>query len=273
MKTSTAACLAAALILATFNPASGGRPGDETIPSAWAAAPAKIDGDPEDWAGSSFALWSKGDVDYAFRNDAANLYIVFVFKNPKFRSTVEPLGMNVYFNAAGKKNKDYAILFVKKQMSADQAIAYLEKESSLSEDEKAQMRTKPAYNVFTHAVTNKDAKSEALAPGVLPPPALFRYAPQKQTLVYEFAVPLPRIHELAAGAGAEPGQTLMIGFEWGGPTEAQRKQAARAAGDAGIANEQVTGRGGRVEDLAGGRGGRVPPKYSFWAEVKLAEKI
>ena len=100
-------------------------------------------------------------------------------------------------------------------------------------------------------------------------PALFKYAPQQQLLVYEFAIPLARVHELAAGVGADPGKTVMVGFEWGGPTEAQRKQAARAAGNAGIANEEVT-RGGRVEDMGRG-GGRIPSKYSFWAEVQLAE--
>ena len=243
--------------------------GDEVIPSVWASAPPAVDGTSADWEGVKASLWDKGDVDYAFRNDADNLYVLFIFKNPKFRSTVEQLGMNLYLNTEGKKNKDYAILFLKRQMSAEEAIAYLNRQSPLSEDQKTKMRAKPAYNVYYHQVSNKNAKSQGIPAGVLPKPALFKYAPQEKALVYEFSVPLSRIHELAAGVSSEPGKTVMVGFEWGGPTEAQRKQAARAAGNAGIANEQVT-RGGEIESMTGLRGGQVPPKYSFWAEVKLA---
>lgn len=243
--------------------------GEDIIPSVWASAPPAVDGASKDWEGAKASLWAKGDVDYAFRNDAENLYVLFIFKNPKFRSTVEQLGMNVFLNTEGKKNKDYAILFLKRQMSAEEAIAYLDRQTPLSEDQKTQMKAKPAYNVYYHQVTNKDAKSQGIPAGVLPKPALFKYAPQEKALVYEFSIPLSRIHELAAGVGADPGQTVMVGFEWGGPTEAQRKQAARAAGNAGIANEQVT-RGGDIESMSGSRGGQVPPKYSFWAEVKLA---
>jgi hypothetical protein len=244
---------------------------DEVIPSAWAASPPAIDGVSKDWEGMTPAVWEKGDVDYAFRNDAENLYILFVFKNPKFRSTVEQLGMNIYLNTQGKKSKNYALLFVKKQMSAEEAIAYIDRQTPLSEDQKIQMRAKNAYNVYYYQVTNKDAKSKDIPPGVLPKTALFKYAPVEKSLVYEFSIPLARIHELAAGVEAEPGKTVTVGFEWGGPTEAQRKQAARAAGDTGIANEQIT-RGGEIESMTGPGRGRIPPKYSFWAEVKLAEK-
>jgi len=259
-----------AAFLAAMNPASG-RPGfgEDIIASVWAGTPPTIDGASADWTETTFSLWEKGDVDYAFRNDADSLYILFVFKNPKFRSTVEQLGMHVYVNTEGKKSKDYDVHFLKKQLTAAEAIAYLERQSPLSEDQKTQMRAKNAYNVYLNQVTNKNAKSQGIPQGVYPKPALFKYAPLEKTMVYEFSIPLARVHELAAGVGAEPGKTVTIGFEWGGPTEAQRKQAARAAGNAGIANEQIT-RGGEIETMTPGSGGRIPPKYAFWAEVKLA---
>jgi len=256
--------------LAALAPAAGASgAGDDVVASLWASAAPAIDGASKDWEGTSLARWDKGEVDYAFRNDAENLYILFVFRNPKFRSTVEQLGLNLYFNLEGKKNKDYAILFLKKQMTAEEAIAYLDRQTPLSDDQKTQMRAKDAYNVYYHQVSNKNAKSGGLPPGVFPRPALFKVAPEEKSLVYEVSVPLARIHELAAGVGAEPGKTVMVGFEWGGPTEAQRKQAARAAGSAGIANEQIT-RGGDIESMTKTGGGRVPPKYSFWAGIKLA---
>jgi len=270
MKKTFIISMAAVLIAAIPFTAGRAAAAEKVIASLWTGTPPVIDGSSQDWAGTSFALWEKGDVDYAFRNDAENLYILFVFKNPKFRSTVEQLGMNIFLNTEGKKNKDYAILFMKKQMSAEEAIAYLDRQSPLSEDQKTQMRAKNAYNVYYNQVVNKDAKSKDIPAGVIPKPALFKYATQQQVLAYEFAIPLSRVHELAAGLGTDPGKNIMIGFEWGGPTEAQRKQAARAAGNANIASQDEA-RGGGIESMERG-GGRVPPKYSFWAEVKLAEK-
>lgn len=241
---------------------------DVVVLSAWASQPPKIDGASDDWAGTALSLWDKGDVDFGFSNDADNLYVILVFKNPKFLSTIERTGINLYFSAVGKKEKEYGILFRKKLVSAEEAITMIEKQKPLSEEQKAQLRTKPEYNIYHSEVVRKKAGSSEIPPGETSRPALFRYAPQQKMLVYEFEVPLNRVNELAAGVGARPGDGVTVGFEWGGPTEEQMKRAARMSGNANIANEEVSR--GSVEGIARPGGPSLPPKYSFWATVKLA---
>jgi hypothetical protein len=241
---------------------------DDVIPITWASQPPKIDGASDEWTGTKLSLWDKGDVEFGFCNDAKNLYVILIFKNPKSLSTIERTGVNLYFSAAGKKNKDYGILFLKKLVSAEEAIAMIEKQKPLSEEQKAQLRTKSEYNIYHSQVNNKNARSKEIPPAETSRPALFRYSPQQKTLVYEFAVPLDPVNELAAGVGVRPGETVTVGFEWGGPTDAQMKRAARTSGEASIANEEVSR--GSVEGIARSKGPSLPPKYSFWATVKLA---
>ena len=258
----TTAVLAAAVAAASAAAA------EDDISSGWAASPPRIDGKADEWQATAFTVWKKGDVHYAFRNDGEKLYVLLIFKNPKSLSMIGQTGIRLYFNAAGKKSKDYAVHFVRRQVPVEEAIAFAERDRPLSEEEKAQLRTKPAYNIYDSQVQNKKAKSEPAAPSAFPP-AHFRFAQDQKTFVYEFEIPLVRGDDLAAGVGAAPGESVMVGFEWGNPTEEQLKRTARVSGEAGIANEEASR--GRVERMAGAKTGPRPPKYTFWASVRLAE--
>lgn len=258
-----------AVLATTLVALASGKEG--SVLSSWTLSPPKIDGKADDWAGMDLALWDKGDVQYAFRNDADKLYVLLVFKNPKFLSTIAKTGILLYFTEAAKKDKDYAVQFIRRQVPVEEAIAFLEREKPLSDEEKAQLRAKPAYNIYDCRIHNKKAKAQPVPAATSFPPAHFRFAPDQKSFVYEFAIPLGRGDELAAGVGAAPGSPVMVGFEWGGPTEEDLKRAARVSGDAGIANEEISR--GSVDRMAGARGGPMPPKYSFWVSVQLAAPV
>jgi hypothetical protein len=240
---------------------------DGSVQSGWAASAPKIDGKADEWAGTPLAVWKKGDVQYGFRNDADKLYILLVFRNPKFLSTIAQTGVTLYFGAAGKKDKAYGIHFVRRQVPTAEAIAFIERDRILSEADKTQLLAKPAYNIYDASVQNKKFKAGAAAGQAAFPPAHFRFAPDQRSVVYEFMVPLLRDHELAAGVGAAPGGSVSVGVEWGGATEAQLKRAVRNS-DAGIANETTLSSG--IERMTSSRGVSLPPKYSFWTSVQLA---
>jgi hypothetical protein len=258
--------IALVILATTFAAPSPGK--DGTVPSSWAPSPPRIDGKADDWAGADLAHWDKGDVDYAFRNDADRLYVLLVFRNPKFLSTIGETGIRLYFGTAGKKDKGYAVQFIRRQVPVEEAIAFIERERPVSDEEKAQLRAKPAYNIYDHLVLSKKAKSQPVPPATAFPPAHFRFAPDQKAIVYELEIPLARGHELAAGVGSEPGEAVMVGFEWGGPTEEQLKKAARASGETSIANEEVSR--GSVDRMDRTKSGPLPPKYSFWVSVQLA---
>lgn len=241
---------------------------EDMIQSVWTDKAPKIDGSSDDWTGVTLTPWEKGRITCACRNSADTLYVLFVISDPKFRSTIEGTGITLYFSAEGK-NKDHAIHFRKKMISAEEAIAIQEKQKPLTEEQKIQMRAQPTYSLYHSEVINKKAGSPAPALGFSGKPALFRYSPQQKSLVYEFIIPLPRAEEWAAGVGAEVGQTVMVGFEWGGMTEEMRKMAARRQGSgANIANERI---GAATSDIVPDHlSGRVPQKHNYWGLLKLA---
>jgi len=269
MKKMSFLILSMVLALAILPAISGPAAEDKTTESVWTNQPPKLDGAANEWEGAALAEWEKGGIQYAFGNDAQKLYVLFIIKDSKLRSTIEDVGITLYIDTEGNKNKNYGIHFLRKRITAEEFIALLEKDSAVSEDQKAQIRSKPFYNYYASEVVTKKTGLSPVPPGVLP--AMFKYASQQKSLVYEFAVPLNRVQDNAAGIGAQPGAAVTIGFEWGGPTEEQRKAIAKARGEqSNISNETDLGRS--TDITAGARGiDRLPPKHSFWSTVRLAK--
>lgn len=245
---------------------------DAAVRSVWAAAPPKIDGASKDWEGVAFTDAEKGGVQYALRNDGNNLYVLFVIADGKLRSTIEELGLTLFVDPAGQESKDYGILFRRKRITANESIALLEKQGPVSDEQKTKMRTTPFYNYYFTEVVNKKGEPVPVPAGVTGPPAMFKFAAEKKSLVFELMIPLPRVNPALPGIGVGPGGAATLGFEWGGPTEEQLKALARARGaKANITNETTTSGMGRIDPTSGATGiDRVPPKYIFWTKVAIA---
>lgn len=258
---------------------------DAQVVSRWVASPPKLDGLSDDWPSEMMNFEKSVSVDYAFRNDGQNLYILFVFKDPKFLSSIEATGLSIYANTLNKKNKDVGLRFLKKVVTPDELIATMEaKGTPLSEERKEEIRKNKQYVLFEADVINK--KEEIVSPAAatedVEPPA-FRSMRQGKFVVYEFRIPLAAKNLHPAGIGAQPGQTLKIGFEWGGMTKEMREaMAARLGaegtragamdsgwGETGRGEEEGMPAGGSSPSLARMRMG--PKKYSFWVDVKLAQ--
>lgn len=263
----TASYVALAIVLSVPMSAPAADPADQ---SGWASAPPKIDGKRDDWEKATLSRWDKGNVGYAFRNDADRLYVLLVFNDPKFLSTATQTGIRLYFSTSGKKDKGRAVLCARRQVPTEEAIAFIKQEREISEEEMAQLGAKPSYNIYDCRVLDKKGRPLADQPEPVPgsAPAHFRFTPDQKTVVFEFDFPLVRGQEPAVGVGAAPGQEISVGFEWGWPSDEQRKKAALAAGRAGIANEE--GLRGSVDRMTPVKGGGLPPKYAFWTGVRLA---
>jgi hypothetical protein len=242
---------------------------DKPLLSTWTPVAPTIDGSDSDWGNTSFVDAEDGAIGLAFANDAKNLYVLMVIRNPQYKSSIEQTGVTMYFNAEGKKKTGYGIHFNKIMVKPDEYIAMVEKQYPLTDEQKAQIRSKPGYYLYHHEVIGKK-KTDAAAPEGPVQPAVYKYAAKGGMMIYEFLVPLVRAAEDLAGVGVQPGQTFMIGLEYGGMTDEMRKQRNRQTGSAGIANEQVaTGRigGGRIVESGGSS---TPKKYTMWSLVQLA---
>ncbi len=272
------------LILALCVPGMAKKKKEVVVESYWAPDLMKIDGWNTEWNKEALSSEGKVSVDYAFMNDDKNLYILFVFKNPRYLSTIDLTGLKMFFNPEGKKGEDSGLRFVARKVSADTYIALMEKEiGPAPEDKKKAIRANPAYIIFGHEMIAKGKPGDYKITG-----ALFRSRRDNKTFIYEFSIPLETLAELAPEIGVEPGKVMDVEFKWGGTTEEINKAlagrigdgAASAAGGAAAAGDLTSERGtegarlGNVED-SGSRLEQMrrmqPKKYSFQVSIKLAE--
>lgn len=268
--------LAVAAMLSVQAPAK-----DVLAESRWAAAPVVIDGQDGEWRGEAPYIYKDAGLEYALQNDGQSLYILFRFTNPKGLTTIEATGLNVYINAGGKKKKDFGFRFFRKQATADELIAALEmKGQVLTEEKKAELRTGKLYVLFEHeAVGEKKAGSAPVPPGGPGESPVFRAVPQGKTVVYEIRIPLS-LGDSPTGIGVKAGETIKLGFEWGGMTPEMRKalMAQRAS-----QSSQASGRTTSMDETMGGGSESVdqgssdfsdlrrsPRKFSFWIDARLA---
>lgn len=263
--------------------AAAGLAKDIVITSQWSAAPVRIDGLEQDWQDATFLTDEGSKAQYAVKNDGANLYILFVFKDQMSATTIDYTGMKVYFGAEGKKSKDLGILFQKKPMAADNVIAEMEKRGeTLTDERKAELRKQKTYMVFVEEVINAKKAAAPSDPAVQTLPPVYRAANNKRVAVYEFRIPLSRINQ-PGGIGTEPGQTIKLGFEWGGMTqEIMRNVMADRAASGAVARQGASGMTSSVAAGEAGEGGGGGPdfqsynrdprykKHAFWIDLKLA---
>lgn len=250
---------------------------EEAVPSNWVATPLNIDGASDDWLDTGLYLEKKVNVECAFKNDGERLFILFIFKEPRYLSTIKDTGMTVWFNLEGKKKKHYGINFIKKQVSAEAFIALLEQQREpLSEEEKQNVRSNPYYFLHNVKVINKKAESSPELSVEEIQPAVFRSANQEIGVVYEFSIPLRREVERSAGVGTEPGKMVKVGFEWGGLTaemKAARAARSQSSGESprspAVSPETAMDRGIGASGMT--RASEGPKLYSFWVDVQLAK--
>jgi hypothetical protein len=241
--------------------------------SEWAVAPLNIDGIHTDWAEAAFSPQKKVQADFAFRNDGQDLYLIMVFKEPKYLSSIEATGIKLFFNTEGKKKKDRGLRFFKKMVKPDEFIASLESKGQIiSEEDKIKLRTQRALIVFDYELLVKEkvrtsSDPQAETEGIDLPK--FRFKKTEAGTVYEFRIPLAIDDAHPAGLGIEPGKTIKIGFEWGGLSEEMKAARLRQAGgdNTGIAGDSID------QYVVGSWGSSgTPPKYIFWFDIQLAVK-
>lgn len=256
--------------------AASGFSADNIVQSKWATQPPAVDGLDTEWMGDEMISEKKAGVDYAIKNDAQNMYLLFVFNDPKYLSSINATGITLYYNTEGKKKKDHAYHFLRKKVTGEELIAYLKQRGEvLTEQQMQSIDPQNTYSVFmTERTGKKDEEISATAPvpGVLNPG--FKIDKKGDAFIYEFRVPLLRTEISPRGMGVEPGQSLKIGFEWGGMTEALMKRLSEQSGGTGVSSEgramNAPGRGSAT-GAPGSASGRMPKKYSFWIDVNLAQ--
>lgn len=273
----------------TISLVTAGLAKDESINSKWAATLPSIDGMNTEWSNVPLKTYKKADIDYAFMNNADNLFVLFIFRNPKYLSSIQWTGLTMWISPKGKKNKDLGIKLMRKQISADEYIAIMEKQvgQEMPEDRKAEVRKNKAYWMFEQYLINK--KAEGYDKEAEPPKyqgAAFRNNVMDKAVIYEVAVSFPKLAEVAPGIALEPGAGVDLNFEWGGATKEYKEALTR-----GLAQGETRAQDQRAGGLTGERGGgglgdveydsvkmarfrrqlQQVKQYDFWVELNLAK--
>lgn len=254
--------------------------------------PRQIDGQAADWEGANFASFGKAKVDYAVAHDAEHLYLILVFNTEEGLSTADQGGVFIYLSQGAKKSKDVGFHFIKRVITAEEAIARMEAlGEKLTEERKAQIREKKMYNLYEGEPVGKKFKADLQKiKGQKFEPAIFRgrveqarrgpAAPGQggfQKAVFEFKIPLrpsPGLPPLV-----EPGKPINLGIEWGGLTEQMKKdimaRRAESATRAMATDSRMVVSGDEPSEGGFDRGGgeldrkALPKKFNFWFNLSL----
>jgi hypothetical protein len=255
---------------------------DAAVTSQWSAGPVRIDGLDQDWQDATFLIDEGSKAQYAVKNDARNLYVLFVFKDQLSSTTIEYTGLKVFFNTEGKKNKDLGVFFATKPLDTETVISELEKRGEeLTDQQKAELRKQKTHIVFVEEPINEKKLAAPSDPAVKTAAPAYRTAHKQRVLYCEFRIPLSRVNE-ARGIGTEPGKTIKLGFEWGGMTpEIMKNIMADRASSGSMARQGSSAMS--VKDTSGdgeGGGGDFQAfshdarfkKHSFWIDLTLASQ-
>jgi hypothetical protein len=250
-----------------------------TVESRRAPEPVKIDGRGDEWFQAGPFVDAKAGAELRFQNDGRNLYILLVVKKLEALNSAEETGMTIFHRLGKTKNVGSGVLFLAKDVPADDIIRWRENQGSLLTDgEKAEIRKsarQPLFLVF--AVGSKGSMYGPLVrrqADIDPPDFVASRGAGEAT--YEFRIPLGPPKSVPGGIGAEPGQTIRISFDWGGAIRGSLStKASREAPSSESGYQSGTGRTWGQEFLDTFDSMSSPSigtgKYSFAVDVKLAD--
>lgn len=257
----------------------------QEIKTHWSAEPVKVDGEMTEWAGMPTTYFEDSGVQLGLSNDNQNLYILFHFSNQAWARAIRMGGVTLWLDNSGKKKKDFGIRYaggaplseIQKLGMAGEG-GFIDK---LTPEQKERLMEKQASmaNQVTVIYKEKDQGIALPANGSRGPAVAF--ADTQNIYTYEFSIPLQKGNVFDCAIGAQPGQTICLGLEWGGISKEdhQRLMQERSSGGRSGMGGGHGGRGGKGggRGHGGGRGGskggsgmQPPEKEEIWVKTVLA---
>lgn len=222
------------------------------IHSHWPKNAIQIDGQAADWNDLPKYYFEDAGVSLGVSNDADNAYLLFRFTNPKWLMSIAKRGITIWLDGTAKKKKNFGITYAGKIPFDSTTAGTSTFRTNLSEEQQQRLLVLQAQ--MTDQILVFDAAEgveKSISPdGMRGPAACLGSA--DGVFTYEFAIPLRKDSETQYAIGAQPGQKIYIGLEFGGMDEEElqqlRQQMSEDRGHGG-----GMGRGGGMK--GGGRRG------------------
>jgi hypothetical protein len=257
----------------------------QEVQTKWSAEPVKVDGETTEWTSGSTSYFEDLGLQLGLSNDDQNLYVLFRFNNQAWAQAIRMGGVTLWLDNSAKKKKDFGIRYTGGQplsdfhgMNPPEQGGFQEAMTPEQQERASEMEKFMADRITL--IDKKNNQEVTLSPDGSGGPVVSFASPQG-IYTYEFSIPLERADAFACGVGAKPGQTISIGFEWGGTDENQKKMKEGAGGGppGGKSGGPPGGMsGGPPGGMGGGPpgGGRSPQgmqqveKQEFWVKTQLA---
>jgi len=249
------------------------------VSSARLAAPIRLDGQADEWAGVPRIADLKSGAELAFQNDARYIYILLALNKPESVQSVEATGMTVLGRPGGSGKPAKGVLFLHGEIDADAYIAWRESQGAvLTEAEKVEIRKTSRHPISLAFATDETGSSYGplrKQTDVFPPD--FGMSRNAAGMVCEFRIPLASPNTVPGGLGGTPGAAIRVTLGWGGTDrKGLSTKGSRESPNSKSGYQSGTGRtwGQEFLDSFDTMSNPSPStkKFSFAVDVKLADE-
>ncbi|MGB8658715.1 MAG: hypothetical protein WCE90_13175 [Candidatus Zixiibacteriota bacterium] len=265
----------------------------QKVETYWSATPVQVDGQMTDWAGYRTIYFEDSGVQLGLRNDSQNLYVLFRFSNQTWGQAIGRGGLTLWLDNSGKKKKGFGIRYAGGPSNSEMQKGEMPNRGGFSDSltPEQQQRFANMRMAATHqliVINKKSDEERAISADGSAGPAVSFGSPEG-VYTYEFSIPLQNSDVSHYGIGAQPGQAICLGLEWGGAGSGGRQSATpkMGGGQEGGGGEGTGGGppggmgggppggmgGGPPGGMGGGRGGsgtQPPEKQEIWVRTSLA---
>jgi hypothetical protein len=253
----------------------------QKVQTHWSAEPVKVDGEMTEWPSGSTVYFEDSGVQLGLRNDNQNLYVLFRFSNQAWARAIRRGGLTLWWDNSGKNKKDFGIRYAGGPSISEMQRGEMPNRGgfwdSLTPEQQQRITDMQTASANQIIVINKKSDQEiAISADGSSGPAVSFGSPQG-TYTYEFSIPLQKSDVSRYGIGAQPGQTICLGLEWGGMSESNRERMREESGggEGGGGRGGMGGgrHGGGRGGMGGGRGGfgmQASEKQEMWVKTQLA---
>jgi hypothetical protein len=253
----------------------------QKLQTYWSAKPVKVDGEMTEWPSGSIAYFEDLGVQLGLRNDDQNLYVLFRFNNQAWARAIRMGGMTLWLDNSGKKKKDFGIRYRGGPSFSDLKMPGTSDrggfQQAMTPEQQKRLLDMEQDTVGQITVIDKKGNQEmTIRPDGSGGPAVSFASPQG-TYTYEFSIPLKRSDVFRYAIGAQPGQVICLGLEWGGINKEDRQEMRDRMGGGmggpppgGMSGGPPGGMGGPPDGRGGGRGMQTPEEEELWVKTQLA---
>jgi len=255
---------------------------DPEMDSRWRDREIIVDGDDSEWGNYIQHYDEETRIVFCMFNDDNDLYIKLSSPNRTIQGQFIGLGLTVWFDPEGGKDKKFGIHFpIGMQGGAMEMMSGREKSAGTEDTDQIQKRLEASQQEIELIGPGKNERytmpvDEAALTGIH-----VRIGKPKGSIIYELKIPLAFSDEHPYAIGTTADKKIGVGFETGKMNkDMMAERRSKTSGGMGRKDSGMSGGGGSMGRRGGGMAGRggmpgnggglMPEPLDLWAKVTLA---